>query len=315
METWQILKGQEVITSYTNTQDITYNFPANDTDEDIQYTINYTSDTNTTATLDYVIPKCETPQCTCDDLTLNATTVELAGAAGSSTSITYTMADSCDGNVTIKSTPDWITANINAGTITITTNSDNVDGTSRNGYVILQVNDDECTARDKKIDVTQRPKSRTVTIRSITSFDDMEKGKLNAVISINNGGEVLTFSQMAQSQGTTSESGTSTSSFTFTTSESIETLLNNVDYNLYETIGTITHNNATFVMEYSNGLDKFVKALTDEEAALWTNIPEKLKSCGERRICVGYIKPMPRKISEDIIELKLTLGATITPRD
>lgn len=66
METWQILKGQEVITSYTNTQDITYNFPANDTDEDIHYTINYTSDTNTTATLPYTVPKC-TPTTHCED--------------------------------------------------------------------------------------------------------------------------------------------------------------------------------------------------------------------------------------------------------
>lgn len=316
METWQILKGQEVITSYTNTQNITYNFPANDTDEDIHYTINYTSDTNTTATLPYTVPKCDTQQCTCDNVNPQFTTIDLLPQIHSSSFVNLVgLPENCRSRVEVSNShPEWLKVEFRAGNIELTALS--TAEVERTDIVTIKMDGIDCEG--KSIQVTQRGSARDVVINYHVSFHVIEKGVLKTTVKYNNGineeTKSITLNATQTGPSSTWEGVTSGTLTTIrSTIENIDSLVNKCSFDniiMATIINTITYNLT------ENGIEgKISYIMNESEQQYYDRIPSAYKDCPQNyMLCLPYtVEIRPRGNNE--INMMLNIGETITPGD
>lgn len=132
----------------------TFNFPQNTTNKDIVYTIEYTDDNGCTASTTYLVPSCEGETCTCSQINVSITELNIS-ADSALTQVGNITTNDCAPNVTYESTqPTWLSG-VTTGTNNIRIKcSKNTAYNSRSGSVNIKMNGTTCST----VNVTQKGK-------------------------------------------------------------------------------------------------------------------------------------------------------------
>ena len=132
----------------------TFNFPQNNTDNDIVYTIEYTDDNGCTASTTYLVPSCEGETCTCSQINVSITELNISDDSAL-TQVGDITTNDCAPNVTYESTqPTWLSG-VTTGTNNIRIKcSKNTAYSSRSGSVNIKMNGTTCST----VNVTQKGK-------------------------------------------------------------------------------------------------------------------------------------------------------------